>query len=40
MSEPAYAEWFGDSADLAVPSDDIVALTNLQGSRLPVVVGR
>jgi beta-glucosidase len=37
-SEPPYAEWFGDSRDLALPSDDLAALDALARAKLPTVV--
>jgi beta-glucosidase len=37
-SEPSYAEWVGDSRDLALPAADVAALDRLRGSGLPVVV--
>ena len=37
-SEPPYAEWFGDSRDLALPAEDLAALDALARAKLPVVV--
>jgi beta-glucosidase len=37
-SEPPYAEWFGDSRDLALPAADLAALDALARVKLPTVV--
>ncbi|MDB5216862.1 MAG: beta-N-acetylhexosaminidase [Myxococcaceae bacterium] len=37
-SEPSYAEWFGDSRDLALPAVDLAALDALARAKLPTVV--
>lgn len=37
-SEKPYAEWFGDSADIAFPPEDAAILAKLQQKKLPVVV--
>jgi beta-glucosidase len=37
-SEPSYAEWLGDSRDLALPAADLAALDALARSKIPTVV--
>ncbi len=37
-SEPPYAEWLGDRADLSFPKDDLAVLDRLHASGVPVVV--
>jgi beta-glucosidase len=37
-SEPPYAEWFGDSRDLALPAADLATLDALARAKLPTVV--
>jgi beta-glucosidase len=37
-SEPSYAEWFGDSRDLALPAADLATLDALSRAKLPTVV--
>jgi beta-glucosidase len=37
-SEPTYAEWLGDSRDIALPPDDVAALDRLHQAGLPIVV--
>lgn len=37
-SEPSYAEWFGDSRDLALPAADLATLDALARAKLPTVV--
>lgn len=37
-SEPPYAEWFGDSRDLALPAADLASLDALARAKVPTVV--